>query len=241
MKFAKSSSQIVYSRPNSLNQRAPENSLPRTQGVHYIFPFSPQTKRESRQIDFNDQAAIVQNDNENTEAPSNDSDNKEEEYDDYEGWDYEVSVDKTVAEEFSVSKSISDMVTSTLDYITSTFAPPSTLLTRTTTESTTSETTASTTTTTASTSVQVEENESSVKIKAFKPQNSTGNSAATFKHSFAKNVTAFKSPNLNSNSVRIHPFLASRKLKAQNEKVESLKAPSFNLNRNNFFKPRPAK
>ena len=160
---------------------------------------------------------------------------------DFEGWDYEVSVDKTVAEEFSVSKSISDMVTSTLDYITSTFAPPSTLLTRTTTESTTVETTTSSTTTTASSSVQAEENENSVKIKTFKPQNSTGNSAAAFKHSFAKNVTAFKSPNLNSNSVRIHPFLASRKLKAQNEKVESLKAPSFNLNRNNFFKPRPAK
>ena len=54
----------MYSRPNSLNTRAPEESLPRTQGVHYIFPFSPQTKRESRQIDLNDQAEIVQENNE---------------------------------------------------------------------------------------------------------------------------------------------------------------------------------
>ena len=51
--FAKSASQIVYSRPNSLNVRTPEESLPRTQGVHYIFPFSPQTKRESSSFFLN--------------------------------------------------------------------------------------------------------------------------------------------------------------------------------------------
>ena len=141
--FDKSSSQIVYSRPNSLNTRAPEESLPRTQGVHYIFPFSPQTKRESRQIDLNDQAEIVQENNESEITPSPNEEYKEDDVDDYEGWDYEVSVDKSVAEEFSVSKSIADMV----DYITSTFAPPSTLLTTTTTETTTSQTTTSPTTT----------------------------------------------------------------------------------------------
>ena len=226
--FDKSSSQIVYSRPNSLNTRAPEESLPRTQGVHYIFPFSPQTKRESRQIDLNDQAEIVQENNESENTPSTNEEYKEDDVDDYEGWDYEVSVDKSVAEEFSVSKSIADMV----DYITSTFAPPSTLLTTTTTETTTSQTTTSPTTTLK----QKEERRGpAIQIKSFKVHNNTNNSIGSFKQSFAKNITSSKASNQNSNSVRIHPFLANRKLKAQ--KVSQNVPSSFN--RNNFFQSRP--
>ena len=222
--FPKSSLKKANS-PSPLSLRPPSNGLERTQGVHYIFPFSPQIKRHNRQIDINDHVQALpdgkpkfENEIENSEEKDGSGGDPE---DDYEGWDYEVSVDKTVAEEFSVSKSIADMI----DYITSTFAPPLTLQTKTTTEQ------AVTTETTSPVSESSQDDE-------------TSEPSFSEKNELTENDTQSvqEKPSAQSNSIakRIHPFLANRKLQVKNlnnaeNSNDSIKLPTT---RHPFFKPK---
>ena len=50
--FSKSTSLENVNLPNSLHIQTPPENIQRTQGVHYIFPFSPQRKRDNRQINI---------------------------------------------------------------------------------------------------------------------------------------------------------------------------------------------
>ena len=218
--------------PNSLKNQAASNSLPRTQGVHYIFPFSPQRKRDNRQIKINDHTDAPQEHKTTDAIPtlSVEEEGSGEEDDDYDGWDYEVSVDKTVAEEFSISKSISDMV----DYITSTFAPPSTLLTKSTTEQ---DVTAETTTAASNELIEEITTESAVKSDDIKAQSTSKNRLFSAKQNFANNAEKATTAQQNLNAIRVHPFLANRKL--QEQKLNSVALTIRPASRRHpFFKPR---
>jgi hypothetical protein len=209
--------------PSPLSLRPPSNGLERTQGVHYIFPFSPQIKRHNRQIDINDHVQALPEEKPEIEdeiANTDENDGSgEDPEDDYEGWDYEVSVDKTVAEEFSVSKSIADMV----DYITSTFAPPLTLQTKTTTE-------------------QAVATETTLPVRESSQDDETSEPSVSEKNGLTQNdtQTVQEKPSAQSNLIakRIHPFLANRKLQVKklNNAENSNDGIKLSTTRHPFFK-----
>lgn len=222
--------------PVEVLPRAPK-ALPRTQGVSYVFPQSgaglPQLRRDERQIDISLPAedSLAAQD---SSLPA--EDNKEEvltdeDYEDYEGWETEVSVEKSISQHFSVSSvvnSLLEAVSSTIAPLITTVAPEEEAVT--TAAEVAEETTTSEVPTTTTTTQEVT---TTTTTPTTTP--TTTSETTTTVPKISRN-SLFASP-----SKRVHPFLVSKK-KAAEELRETLTTtlPPKITTRHSFFGKRPA-
>ena len=182
--FVLPSSSLNHPSDTSENETK-DQSLPRSQGVSYIFPFSNR-RRDERQVVQPDTTFTTTTTLKPVKEKIQDEEESEED-DEEDGWDYVVSVGQSVSESFSLG----GVVQGAIDVITSTLSPliskESTEVVRTSTSSKSDDVETTTTTTPTTTST-----------------------TTTASSSKSKKSSPF--PNK-----RIHPFLAAKRLAAQNE------------------------